>query len=125
MQPGEGVAPAYEQVRQYILEKSVNLIESQSKINHLLGLGKVDRFEIKKFNSEVVSLYMFLRPKLHKEGGEWNNITDAMDYYLVNPSAFTHEDAVIVASELLKFCELSDVTSIKPEKGERMKDEAY
>lgn len=108
--------PAYEQIKQYVVQKIIELSEQATQLQTLLYMRKRNKMLASQFKSEVLNFYEFIRPKIinhiaAKKDSKYSSLVKILDYFMEHPLKFTLADAIKTFINLNQFCEDYKLTS--------------
>lgn len=122
------ILPAYEQVKQRVVDQMFSLSDQSQKIrlNHLLK--RRDRMTNNEFISSVISFYDFLRPKMYGQDypsmpkADIDEFVKVMDFYSIkSPRKLSRSEALEAVYFMFEFCEVAGLTRLTAaESGKRL-----
>lgn len=108
--------PAYERIKNYVVDQIISLSSQATQIQTLLFLKRRDKFAINQFKANVLTFYQFLRPKMsdiissyHKQ--QYIETMHILDFFIDHPLQFDISSAIITFNNLNQFCEDYKLTS--------------
>jgi hypothetical protein len=121
--------PAYELIKNYVVQQVISLGVMTSQVNAMLFLGRKDRLAEAQYKAAVLTFYQFLRPKM-LDYSKFDPITALnivkMDFFIMQTRAFTVRNAVMCFNFVNQFCEDYKLTSTTHATGyAKRKDDIY